>query len=205
MILLISEKSWRKKAKKLVRYMDYIVIDGTGGDSDSESGSLPQDYANCQAIDGFAPDKKVWKPVVKDALDDYDDSISLTSTADKLSDQQKKAQKRYLKSKNFMVALGTLLNAIRDKKGKVNIFLVLKTPVYKNFSDKMAKRIQKILGENVTNVVYTYSDLKEMDDMSIDLSRSLTAAEVESISGIAKAIGQQYLGDPKEKDDDDDD
>lgn len=200
MIIFINKKAWEKKAKKLVKYLDYLVIDGT----DESTSTMTIDYNHCQAFDGFSAPKKVWRPVSDVLGDDFDTGFDINGLEES-EEHSKKSQKRYLKSKNFMTSIGAVFSAIEKSNGKINVFIVIKNGQYKYFAKKMVKHIKKIVSNEVSNKIAVYDDLKNYDDLSIVLGRGFNSEETKILSEIAKNIGREYISDKKSKNDDADD
>lgn len=198
-IIFISKKDFKKEGKSLAKWAEYQLLDSTGADDDV----LSRQYTHCETVDGFAVKKEIYKPVEKDSLDsDYDfdassldfdnlDSIGKKNSS-KFSENQRKAQKRYLKSKNFMMAFGLCLSILVRTKGQANVYVILKNGNYKHFAEKMVKRMEKIMGDQVGKIVYMWTDLEESDTKKSVLTNSIPQADLDVIKEMALAINKEY-------------
>lgn len=144
MIILINEKAWKKRAKKLVEAKNYIIFDVSG----DETGALTK-YANVVAMSGLNPPNKL----VKARLDKSGDVIS--------KDKLKKLESKYLKGKDFRVATMAICKSLVKNDGDLNLFVVLRNKSYKAYAPKVKKRIEKILDVGDIACVYLYEDVEE--------------------------------------------
>lgn len=197
-IIFISKKDFKKEGEKLAKWADYQILDAIGGEE-----VLSRRYSHCESTDGFNPDKKVYKPVEKNVLDsdyDYDPSaFSFDMNGDlerknsaKFTEAQKKAQKRFLKSRNFMMSFGVCLDVLVRTKGQANVYIVIKNGVYKHFAEKMVNRMEKILGDHVGKIVYLWRDLDESDTKKQILSNPIPQADLDTLKEMAIAINKEY-------------
>lgn len=198
-IIFISKKDFKKEGEKLAKWADYQLLDATGSDSEV----LSRRYSHCEAVDGFCPDKKVYKPVEKDSLDsDYDldpsefsfdfDMNLKKKNSVSFTENQKKAQKRFLKSKNFMMAFGLCLDVITRTGGKANVYIIVKNGVYKHFAEKMIARMEKVMGDQVGKLIYLWKDLDESDTKKQVLSNPIPQSDLEVIKEMAIAINKEF-------------
>lgn len=189
-IIFISKKDFKKEGKSLAKWAEYQLLDATDADA------LCRTYSHCESTEGFHPSKEVWKPVEKDTLDsDYDlDLASLESgrTSKKFTEKQKEAQKKYLKSRNFMMGFGLCLDIITRTKGTANVYVILKNGVYKHFASKMAKRMEKIMSDQVGKFVYLWKELDESDSKKSILTNQIPDADLERIKEMSIAINKEY-------------
>lgn len=198
-IVFISKKQFKKEQEKLAKWADYQLLDATGG-----TDVLSHKYNHCETTDGFCPDKKVYKPVERDVLDsdydmpdDFSGDISAIlksgSNSEKFTESQKKAQKRFLKSKNFMMAFGLCLDILVRTKGMANVYIIVKNGVYKNFAEKMLNRMEKIMGDHVGKICYLWDDLDEGSTKKAVLTQQVPQADLDIIKEMAIAINKEYV------------
>jgi hypothetical protein len=142
---LVSSKFWLKRAKKLVEYKDYILIDGTG----DESGELSK-FANVVSLDGFSMSK-----ALIDAKKNKDDE-----RID--SDKRKIMERKFFdnKDKSFMLACMSVAKALIKHDGEVNIFIVIKNSAYKTYAKRMKKEMYKLLGDGDFEFIYMEEDIE---------------------------------------------
>lgn len=199
-IIFISKKDFKKEGEKLAKWADYQLFDATGANDDV----LSRRFSHCEALDGFNPDKKVYKPIERDVLDsdydfdssefdfDIDMNLKKKSNSSSFTESQKKAQKRFLKSKNFMMAFGLCLDVITRTKGNANVYIIIKNGVYKHFAEKMVHRMEKVMGDQVGKIVYLWKDLVESDTKKQILSNPIPSEDLETIKNMAIAINKEY-------------
>jgi hypothetical protein len=146
MIFLISEKKWKKSAKKFVEPKDYILFDAT----DDETGNLTK-YANVISLGGMNPPSKLLKAKEKDGQEVID------------KDKVKKMENKFFKGKEFKVSAMALIKALVQHSGDVNLFVVVKNKAYKHYAKKIKKNIEKVfdIEEGDYEVIYFYEDIEE--------------------------------------------
>ena len=110
----------------------------------------------------------------------------------KIKKSQKKAQKRFLKSKNFMMAFGLCLDILVRTKGMANVYIIVKNGVYKNFAEKMLNRMEKIMGDHVGKICYLWDDLDEGSTKKAVLTQQVPQADLDIIKEMAIAINKEY-------------
>jgi len=143
MIFVMSLKQFMKKKKKLAEAKDYIILDST----DSDAGDLKK-FSGVITVDGFAPPKKLITEKEKE-----DAAIELDIF------KLEKIEKKYFKSKEFRNAAMGAVKALIEADRPFNVFVVIKNKAYKNFGDKIVKRIKKTFDIN-SDFVYSFDDLE---------------------------------------------
>lgn len=146
MIFLISEKKWKKSAKKFVEPKDYILFDAT----DDETGNLTK-FANVIALGGMNPPSKLLKAREKDGEDVIDKG------------KLKKMEDKFFKGKEFKVASMALMKALVQHSGDVNLFVVVKNKAYKHYAKKIKKNVEKVfdIDDDDYEIFYFYEDIED--------------------------------------------
>lgn len=143
----MSEKQFKKKAKKLVEPRDYIICDGT----DDDTGSLTK-FSNVVSMSGFNPPSKLLKVRIDE---DFDCGIDV--------DKVKKMERKYFKNNTFkssaMACVKGMLNE-RSGGGQINMFVILRNKAYKVYGKKIQKKVIKLIGADF-DFVYLFDDVEE--------------------------------------------
>ncbi len=194
-LILISKKAWEKKGVKLVRMQDYICIDATG----AQSTPLSEEYSRCYTADGFNPGRSVWKnPDEEDELDDDIFSASSGWGSDRptsFSERQKKALKKWLKSRTFNIALGRMLATIVDYNGKLNVFIIMNKEFYTACAEKMQRYLENKVFRGHLRVYRWKEDLKDSMNMKDILTAPFSQDDVLMMREVLKAIKNAYRDD----------
>lgn len=149
MILLVSEKFFKKNKKKLVKYKDYAIGDAT----DKDSGSKYTKYNNTLEMREFNATPKL----LGLANDPKSEESKITAKRiDRYLDQ-------WLGDENIkvrIVAMGQYIVDYNKKCGEdINIILVLRKEVFKCYAKTLRDRINEVLDTNIA-VLLT----KDLDD-----------------------------------------
>ena len=148
MILIISEKQLKKSIKKLCKYHDFRICDGT----DDDSASLDK-YQPYVAMDGFNPPNRLVSGML--AKDDFDREIS-ENKLEKLLDKYLKGDTLKL---SMMAAVKAALSPVKAGGEPAHAFVVLRNKPYKAVAKKIKKRINKLFDIDF-DFVYTYTELE---------------------------------------------
>jgi hypothetical protein len=164
MIIVISKKDFEKNAKKLVEKKEYLICDGTDG----ESGSFTK-YARVVSMDGFNPPAKLIKVKLSDDGYDEIDSTKL-----------KKLEKKYFKGKDFKTCVMACVKDIVTTDDAHNIFVVVTNKAYKTYAKKMIKSMEKLMDADF-QFAYLYDDVKA--DKSL-LKHTLKSSKVKALGKV---------------------
>lgn len=161
MIFLMSLKQWEKNKKKLVAHKDYIIFDAT----DDDNAKLDR-YTNVVTMSGFNPPNKLVKLTSKDEY--IDDIIDL--------DKLEKLENNFFNGAQFNNAiLSTIAGQLEDD---VNIFIVLRNKVFKNYRKRILNAFRNIFD---TEFMYIAIFSGDASDCKRLLKKSLTKEEVDEL------------------------
>ena len=150
MIIIISEKMWRKKAKKFAEIKDYVICDATSDDS----GPITK-YSNVVNMDGLAIPSKLIKVADTKKDRDYDDDDILDKN------KAKKMEKRFFKKKDFRISTMAILKSLLTHEEDLNIFVVVKNKAYKTYAAKLKKEMNKVIESGDLEIIYLYDEVEE--------------------------------------------
>lgn len=168
MIVIIGHKDFKKKMKKLVSYKEYVILNAT-----KETDTYLSDMTNVMNMETIAPLRKIYtKP--KDDID----AMMIDD------DKQRRARKKYFKSKNFLDAAATIFTAFAEHNGELNIFIVLKQKASDEMARDYARALNKLLGEET--LAFDWDDI-EGDAKSL-LRRKAKEKEVKVARKAARHI-----------------
>lgn len=143
MIFIIDQKTWKKKAKKLVTYKDYIIFDAT----DDETGNLTK-YSNVVSASGLCPSNKL----IKGKLSEDYEMIS--------KEKLKKMEKNWITSKAFRLSSMAIVKGLLQADGHINLFIVLKNKAYKAYGKKIKKEMSKLFDTKNAEFIYLKEDIE---------------------------------------------
>lgn len=169
MLYLMSEKQFKKNAKKLVEPKDYIICDAT----DDENGSLTK-YSNVVSMHNMNPTPKLVKVKLQkdfDSIDEY---------------KVEKMEKKFFKSKGFITSSMACVKGLLDQDCSINMFIVMRNKAYKVYGKKFAKRIKKLFDVEF-DFIFTFEDY--LDNKKIikkDLQPKFAKQLTKSLSRLEK-------------------
>lgn len=173
MIIIISEKMWRKKAKKLAEMKDYVICDATADDS----GPITK-YSNVVNMDGLAiPSKLIKIKENKENNRDDDDIVD--------ADKAKKMERRFFKKKDFKNSTMAILKSLLTHETGLNIFVVMKNKAYKTYASKVKKEMDKLIDTGDLEIIYLYDEVEENKKI---LKRDLKGSERKKLSKNLKKL-----------------
>lgn len=142
MILLITEKAFKKNAKKIAKQADYLICDGTG----DESGDIAIKFSNVVAMEGMNPPAKL---------------VSAKKKPDEISpDKLEKMERKYFKGTEFKSNLMAVVNGLLQTESSYNIIIILKSKVYKLYGKKIKKYFYKYFDVNF-EFVYLWDEVED--------------------------------------------
>ena len=155
MIFIMSAKQWDKNKKKLIIPKDYFIFDAT----DDDEAKLDR-FTNTITMSGFNPPAKLVKLISK-----YQDI-----------DKMEKLEDNFFNGLQFNNAvLSTVAGQLEND---VNIFIVLRNKVFKNYRKRILRAFTKKFEVDFTFVVIFSGDVSANKK---ELKKSLSSSEVKEL------------------------
>lgn len=131
MIFILSEKQFtdKKNTKMLVGSKDYIIINATNDDD-----TKLHRYSNTKEMDMLNPPSKCF-PGSKESEKHFPTT----------SDKRKRAFKKFRNSQEFILAVMAVTATFVEMDGEINIFVVFRNRVYKNYAEKLKDAMEGII------------------------------------------------------------
>lgn len=171
MIFIMSLKQWNKNKKKLVEPKEYIIVDGTD-DDDAKMSS----YTNVVTIDSFCPPARLIKLLSKGDMDDIMDV-----------DRIEELEDRYFDGDGLTNAIVATIASLLEN--DINIFLVIRNKVYKQYRKKLRKKFITLLDVSAEFVKVFNGDVKEIrKDLQYTLSDEERSEMQESVHKLEKRM-----------------
>ena len=145
MIFIMSVKQWNKNKKKLVEPKEYIIVDGTDDDAAKMSS-----YTNVVTIDSFCPPASLIKLISKD-----NDMLDIMDI-DKIED----LEDRFFDGNGLKNAIVATIASLLEN--DINIFLVLRNKVYKQYRKKLRKTFVTLLDVSAEFVKIFEGNVKDI-------------------------------------------
>lgn len=171
MIFIMSAKQWDKNKKKLVIPKDYFIFDAT----DDDNAKLDK-FTNVITMSGFNPPSKLVKLIDKN--ENIDDIIDM--------DKLEQLETNFFKGQQFNNAL--LSTVAGQLENDVNIFIVLRNKVFKNYRKRILKAFTNTFDVGFNFAVIFSGDASENKK---ELKRSLSSNEVGELREILKKREKQ--------------
>lgn len=161
MIFIMSAKQWDKNKKKLIIPKDYFIFDAT----DDDEAKLDR-FTNTITMSGFNPPAKLVKLISKN--EDLEDIIDI--------DKMEKLEDNFFNGLQFNNAvLSTVAGQLEND---VNIFIVLRNKVFKNYRKRILRAFTKKFEVDFTFVVIFSGDVSANKK---ELKKSLSSSEVKEL------------------------
>lgn len=199
MIFLVSEKTFVKNAKKILKARDYVIIDGSDSgsiDDDAMHTDISTTFNNVVVNGGFTPHHRLVDALKKDMKGRAKQETEAATTGNwRFSWATENMLSDFLKSDEFVGAalaavkgftLQTNSSASGNSSVQRNIFIVLPNRVYKLMRDIYAEHFHKLLGVDF-QFVYTEEELMAKMKLLIkDLKRKKIDYLRERVVKVAK-------------------
>ena len=180
MIFLVSEKTFVKNAKKILKARDYVIIDGSDSgsiDDDAMHTDISTTFNNVVVNGGFTPHHRLVDALKKDMKGRAKQETE-AATTDEFVGAALAAVKGF--------TLQTNSSASGNSSVQRNIFIVLPNRVYKLMRDIYAEHFHKLLGVDF-QFVYTEEELMAKMKLLIkDLKRKKIDYLRERVVKVAK-------------------
>lgn len=180
MILLISEKYFKKNPKKLIEYKDYVLGDATDRGDDA----LDSKFNKVTDMGEFNPPPKLQKIVTDPNREEtriYKRNIN-------------KHMENWLNDEALIskiVAIGDYIVDYNDKMGEdVNIFLILRKNMFKAYSKNLKDRINEILDCNICACVD--KDMDKMEFKSL-VKKKMTKKKLKALKKRVKKLKKRFM------------
>lgn len=156
MIFVVSEKTFKKNAKKWLKMRDYIIIDGSDdGTIDMDDGrktELAATYNNVAINGAFSPHHRLIDALKKE---DRNSNERMSWRAQNLLDD-------FMNSTEFVAAITAVTKGFTAEIGREqrNVFVVLPKTVYRYMSDHIVNRFYELMKADF-RFVFPETELEE--------------------------------------------
>lgn len=182
MIYVMSDKFFLKNVKKLVKYKEYFIIDGSNfavtGYTD-EKHQISGRFSNCHTVGAFCPDKYFFE------------ILHNKYKKEKYNKKKYKLEKEeYIKGERLAVAIITTIKAFvgSNMSSDTNIFVVLPKEVYKALAKSIIKKFYKMSKVDFEFIV----DIKEIGDNFKALKGSISKKEINKLKPVINKLEKKY-------------